>query len=59
MQMDLDIERARELIQKREEIDAELAAIFAGKQVTRRALKCSICNTEGHTARTCPNKPAS
>lgn len=54
--MDIDIDRIKDLIAKREEIDSELAAIFGGKQVTRRTLKCSVCNSEGHTARTCPTK---
>jgi hypothetical protein len=54
--MDFDIDRVKDLIAKREEIDTELVAIFGGKQVSRRALKCSVCNAEGHTARTCPTK---
>jgi hypothetical protein len=56
MQLDIDIHRVKGLIAKREEIDVELAAIFGGQQVTRRAVKCSVCNAEGHTARTCPAK---
>ena len=39
--MDFDIEKVKELIAKREEIDIELAAIFGGKQVSRRTLKAS------------------
>jgi hypothetical protein len=30
--------------------------MFSGKQAPRRTLKCSFCNSEGHTARTCPTK---
>ena len=56
--MDIDIDRVKDLIAKREEIDLELAAIFGGKQASRRTLKCSVCNAEGHTARTCPSKQA-
>jgi hypothetical protein len=54
--LEFDIERVKDLIAKREEIDSELVAIFGGKQTSRRTLKCSVCNTEGHTVRTCPTK---
>jgi hypothetical protein len=54
--LDFDIDRVKDLIAKREEIDTELVAIFGGKHVSRRTLKCSVCNSEGHTARTCPTK---
>jgi hypothetical protein len=54
--LDFDIDRVKDLIAKREEIDTELEAIFGGKQVGRRAIKRSICNAEGHTARTCSTK---
>lgn len=53
--MDYDIGRAKELIDQREEIDRQLAAIFGGVKI-RSAQKCSRCGTEGHTARTCPDK---
>jgi hypothetical protein len=56
--MDLDVERVRDLLAKREDIDAELASIFGGKPAARRTLKCSVCSSEGHTARTCPAKQA-
>jgi hypothetical protein len=56
--LDIDIERVKDLIARREEIDVELVAIFGGQRVSRRTLKCSICNSEGHTARTCPAKQA-
>ena len=56
VRMDLDVERVKDLIAKREEIDVELASLFGGKQAPRRALKCSLCNSEGHTARTCPTR---
>ena len=54
--MDIDLDRVKDLIAKREEIDGELVAIFGGKQASRRTVKCSVCNAEGHTARTCPTK---
>jgi hypothetical protein len=34
--LEFDIERVKDLIAKREEIDSELVAIFGGKQVGRR-----------------------
>ena len=52
----LSVQWTQDLIAKREEIDAELVSIFGGKQVPRRTLKSSVCNSEGHTARTCPTK---
>ena len=53
--MDYDIERAKELIARREEIDAELAALFLSgvKPSARKPVKCSKCGGEGHTARSC------
>ncbi|MCG2645815.1 MULTISPECIES: C2HC-type zinc finger protein [Bradyrhizobium] len=58
--MDYDIEKAKELIEQREEIDRQLAAIFNGSTAsavkTRAPQKCSRCNKEGHSARTCPEK---
>ena len=54
--MEIDIERAKELIAQREEIDAELAGLFTGEKKKRSPVKCSTCEKEGHTARNCPNK---
>jgi hypothetical protein len=54
--MEIDIERAKELIAQREEIDTELTALFTGDKKKRSAQKCSNCDKEGHTARNCPNK---
>lgn len=56
--MDIDIDRAKALIAKREEIDAELAGVFSGKAATRKVVTCSHCREEGHTARNCPHKTA-
>jgi hypothetical protein len=54
--MEIDIERAKDLIAQREEIDAELTALFSGDKKKRSPQKCSTCEKEGHTARNCPNK---
>lgn len=54
--MEIDIERAKELIAQREEIDTELASLFTGEKKKRSPQKCSSCDKEGHTARNCPNK---
>ena len=54
--MDFDTQRIRELLNKRDEIDAELAGIFAGI-APKKAIKCGHCQLDGHTARTCPQKP--
>lgn len=51
------ITRAKELIAQREAIDAELGALFNGSETgPRRTVTCSVCGSEGHTARKCPNK---
>jgi hypothetical protein len=52
--MDLDIPRIKALIEKREDIDRELAELVIGKE--RKPQRCSICQSETHTARTCPQK---
>jgi len=54
----MDIERMKELIAQREHIDEELTAIVTGNSAPkeRKAIRCSVCSQEGHTARTCPNK---
>jgi hypothetical protein len=51
------IARVKELIAKREELDAELNELLGGS-VTRekRSSKCSICGEPGHRATTCPVK---
>ena len=57
--MEYDITRAKELIQQREEIDAELAVIFGGRAVTsttRKPQVCGTCGEAGHPSRTCPKK---
>jgi len=58
MDIDTQIERVNNLIAKREEIDAELAGMLGVTPRVRKTQRCSTCNEEGHTARTCPQKPA-
>ena len=53
--MDIDTARIRELLNKRDEIDTELAGIFAGQHM-KKPVKCGACGEEGHTARTCSKK---
>lgn len=56
MSIENRIATAKELIHKREEIDQQLAELFAGG--TPKKQKCSICGSTEHTARTCPRKSA-
>jgi hypothetical protein len=58
MEIDTQIARVKDLIARREEIDAELAGILGLVPKVRKTTRCSTCNEEGHTARTCPQKPA-
>ena len=58
MEIDAKIDRVKELIAKREELDAELQALFGGAVREKRSAKCSICGESGHRATTCPSKPA-
>ncbi|MBI3700542.1 MAG: hypothetical protein HY242_08895 [Afipia sp.] len=54
--MDIDLDRVKDLISKRDEIDVELVKLFSGKGAARKPQQCSHCNQEGHTARNCPGK---
>jgi len=57
MEIDDIISRVKALIAQRENIDAELATIFAGAVPPKRKPSvCGHCGQEGHTARTCPSK---
>jgi hypothetical protein len=53
MTIDDRILRVKDLIQKREEIDAELAGLFGLTVRVKKALRCSKCGDEGHNAKTC------
>jgi hypothetical protein len=57
MNIDTQIARVKELIAKREEIDAELSSMLGLEPKSKKSQRCSICNEEGHSARTCPQKP--
>jgi hypothetical protein len=50
----------RELLDQRDGIDTEIAAIVTGTvsavKKERKPLTCGACGQEGHTARTCPTK---
>ena len=57
MSIDARIARVKELIAKREELDAELNELLGGGVPReKRSSKCSICGEPGHRATTCPTK---
>jgi hypothetical protein len=56
--MDDKLTRIKQLIELKEQTDAELETLIGGGAYAKKKVTCSICNTEGHTARTCPQKPA-
>jgi len=53
MTIDESIARVKELIQKREEIDAELAGLFGLSPRVKKTVRCTKCGGEGHNAKTC------
>lgn len=58
MEFDNTLARIKDLIAKREAIDAELQTLLGGAaSPKRKPQSCSLCQSSEHTARTCPNKP--
>ena len=57
MELDTKIVRVKELIAKREQLDAELNELLGGAVRERRTQRCSNCGEAGHRASTCPSKP--
>jgi hypothetical protein len=57
--MDAKLQRIKELIIEKERVDEELKNLLGGAPLrASRSRVCSICNAEGHTARSCPTKSA-
>lgn len=56
MEIDSKITRAKELIARREALDAELTELLGGAVREKRVSKCSACGEPGHRASTCPSK---
>ena len=57
--MEPKLQRIKELIIEKERIDGELESLLGGAPLkASRSRVCSICNAEGHTARSCPTKSA-
>jgi len=52
MTIDERIARVKDLIQKREEIDAELAGLFGLSPRVKKTALCTKCEGEGHNAKT-------
>lgn len=53
--MDIDTIRVRALLDRRDEIDAELVAIFSGSPA-KKPIRCGHCGKDGHSARSCPER---
>jgi LSD1 subclass zinc finger protein len=53
--MQIDVPHVIDLLKRRQEIDHELQTIFAGLN-GKKTVKCSTCQADGHTARTCPQR---
>jgi Zinc knuckle len=56
LDIDARIAHVKNLIAQREVIDAELSTILGATPKLRKPQLCSICNEEGHSARTCPQQ---
>ena len=53
--MDIDTTKIRELLDRRDALDQELASLIGGTK-ERKPQRCSICSSTEHSARTCPQK---
>lgn len=54
MNLDQQLTTARDLIARRDEIDAQLAALFQGRAQSRRSKrKCKHCGESGHRSDSC------
>lgn len=52
---DIDTKRMRDLLDRRDAIDRELAEIVSGN-APKKPVRCSSCGEDGHTARTCSKR---
>lgn len=59
MTIDDQIARAKDLIAQREEIDRQLAELFAGAPIAKKTVRCTVCGQPGHNAKSCPDRPQS
>lgn len=53
----MDVERIKTLLAERQAIDSELVAIV-NNGTKKKPQVCGVCHKEGHSARTCSEKPA-
>lgn len=56
----MDTQKLRELLDKRDALDIEIADIVngnAGVKTIRKPQACGTCGETGHSSRTCPKKP--
>lgn len=53
----MDTNRIRQLLDKRDELDAQIRELVTeGAVKERRQQKCSVCGDTAHSARTCPQR---
>jgi len=54
----MDTNRIRALLDKRDELDAEIVALVSGGSKERKAQKCGRCGDTSHNIRNCPQPAA-